>query len=86
MSQPAKEPEFLTRRRFLAALAASVVAASVALPVGFPDEAAIKTIKVTWREIGPMTFKIVFADGAAEQLARAEMPEWFGKSYAAEAA
>ena len=31
------EPEFLTRRRFLQALAASVVAAAQPLPFGFPQ-------------------------------------------------
>lgn len=67
MDQPAKEPEFLTRRRFLAALAASVVAAGCSLPIGMPTEVARPHIKVTWREMAPMKFKIVFETEAIKQ-------------------
>ena len=85
-----QEPEFLSRRRFLAALAASVVAAGCTLPTGMPTEAATKMIKTTWRETAPMTFtweaRIVFADAASAQKAREEMPELFGDSDAAKAA
>ena len=56
----------LTRRHFLAALAASVVAAGAALPVGFPKEIA-PWIKVTVR----------FADEASEARARKEIPWLF---------
>ncbi len=69
-----EEPRFLTRRRFFAALAASVVAAGLPLPIGMPTEVAIKPIKVNWREVQTMTFRVVFADDASEQKAREEMP------------
>ena len=82
----ADEPKFLTRRRFFAALAASVVVAGLPLPVGMPTEVAIKPIKLAWREVQTMTCRIVFADEASEQKARDEMPELFRDSDAAKAA
>ena len=65
MSKPAHS---LDRRHFLAALAASVVAAGAALPVGFPKEIVMPAwIQVTVR----------FADEASEAQARKEMPWLF---------
>ena len=86
MTTTTAEPEFLTRRRFLAALAASLVVAGLPLPIGMPAEVAIKTIKPAWREVVTMTFRIVFADDASEKKAREKMPELFRKSEAIEAA
>ena len=61
---------YLTRRHFLAALAASVVAAGAALPVGFPTEAAKP--KDAW-----IRFVVKFADEASETKARKEAPWLF---------
>lgn len=46
------EPEFLTRRRFFAALAASVIVAGLPLPVGMSAETAVipMLFKYTWNE------------------------------------
>jgi hypothetical protein len=52
----ANEPEFLTRRRFFAALAASVVVAGLPLPVGMPTEVVTTTVKYAWHDWGSMTF------------------------------
>ena len=60
MDQTAKKPEFLTRRHFLAALAASVVAAGCPLPTGMPTEAANRVINL-------VGFKMVFVDSASKQ-------------------
>ena len=59
--------DHLTRRHFLAALAASVVAVGAALPIGFPKEVVVpnwKRVLVTMR----------FADEASEAKARKEAP------------
>ena len=58
----------LTRRHFLAALAASVVAAGAALPVGFPKEIG----KSEWIQV-----TVRFADEASEAAARKEAPWMF---------
>ena len=52
------EPEFLTRRRFIAALAASVVAAGASLPVGMPTTMATYTWR-SWDGWESMTFAMV---------------------------
>lgn len=46
MYQENKEPEVLTRRRFIATLAASAIAAGVPLPKGFPVETAVPATQV----------------------------------------
>lgn len=47
-TQPTNEPEFITRRRFLAGLAASVVAAGAPLPAGFPKPQRVQAVPVNW--------------------------------------
>jgi len=59
------EPEFLTRRRFIAALAASVVAAGLPLPVGMPTTTATYTWR-NWDGWASMTFAIVEWDGQTQ--------------------
>lgn len=61
-----------TRRNFLRALAASVVAAGCPLPIGFPDPAGSgwttrRALKVSWIESpdGPSTIQMVWANEPA---------------------
>ena len=64
---------YLNRRHFLAALAASVVAAGAPLPIGFPKE-AVKPQPSTFME---MQLRVIFADKASEARAREQMPWLF---------
>ena len=64
----------LTRRRFLAALAASVVAAGAALPIGFPKEIPKEVVMRNWTRVQVM---VRFADEASEARAREEAPWLF---------
>lgn len=65
---------YLNRRHFLAALAASVVAAGVVLPIGFPKEVVKPNIIAAKKWV---RFVVRFADGASEVKAREEMPWLF---------
>ncbi len=64
----------LNRRHFLAALAASVVAAGAALPIGFPKEVVTPNM-ITAQKWVQVTVR--FADEASEARAREEIPWLF---------
>ena len=82
-----REDTFLTRRGFIAALAASVVAAGAPLPVGVPGPDALgrdagwtrfAQIEGEWQQIDMFVrLRIAFASKADEERARRECPALF---------
>lgn len=80
----AERDSLLTRRGFIAALAASVVAAGAPLPVGVPKPDATKPLRIfsqnggEWRQVDVVfQVKVMFADRASEERARRECPALF---------
>ncbi len=66
----------LNRRHFLAALAASVVTAGAALPIGFPKE-VVQPNMIAAQKWVQMQVEVRFADEASEARAREKMPWLF---------